>query len=140
MKTYCDKIKKLAFTAIIILTTQISVYAQQSTLIQDKNSTPLVLCIKFKTTPENAEGFKNVLVKLFDTISHEQNFVAADLHQAIGKPEEFLVYETWNDTVSHFINVQMKKTYAVEFEKVLKQMNVERSPEAYTSFGHWSKK
>ena len=140
MKTYSDTIKKLALAAIIIFTTQIRMHAQQAALIQNKSSTPLVLCIKFKTSPENAEEFKNVLIKLFDTISHEQNFVTADLHQAVGKPEEFLVYETWNDTVSHFINVQMKKAYAVEFEKVLKQMNVERFPEAYTSFGHWTKK
>lgn len=110
MKTYSDKIKKLALTAIIIFTMQISLLAQPSTMIQGIKNAPLVLCIKFKTSPENAEEFKNVLIKLFDTISHEQNFVAADLHQAIGKPEEFLVYETWNDTVSHFINVQMKKT------------------------------
>lgn len=140
MKTYTNTITKMALTAILIFITQIGMHAQQSTLIQSTKSTPLVLCIKFKTSPENAEAFKNVLIQLFDTISHEQNFIAADLHQAVGTPEEFLVYETWNDTVSHFINVQMKKAYAVEFEKVLKQMNVERFPEAYTSFGHWTKK
>lgn len=100
----------------------------------------LVLSIKFKTTPENAGEFKRLLTSLFDTICHEKNFVNATIHEAIGKPGEFLVYETWNDNITHFLNVQMKSSYAIAFEKKLTEMNVERDPAGYTSFGQWVRK
>lgn len=132
--------KNLIVAASMLFLFQISVHAQQSDTSKDKFKNQMVLTVKFKTTPENAEKFKNVLTKLFDKISHEKNFVEATLHQEFGKPEEFLVYETWNDNLDHFLNVQMKSPYAVEFEQVLKDMKVERTPAAYTAFGHWTKK
>ncbi|HTD39585.1 MAG TPA: antibiotic biosynthesis monooxygenase [Mucilaginibacter sp.] len=143
MKNF-SKIKN-SFRRIVLVTTamlllQISAIAQQAESGQVQAAKPLVLSIKFKTTPENAGKFKDVLIHLFDTISHEKNFVSANLHEAIGKPGEFLVYEIWNDNIEHFLSVQMKSPYAVQFEKTLKNMNVERDPAAYTSFGHWVKK
>jgi len=112
--------------------------AQQPT--KTAKTDQLTLSIRFKSTPENAAKFKEVLTNLFDTISHEANFVSANLHESTEKPGEFLVYEIWNDNISHFLNVQMKSSYAVDFEKALKEMNVEREPAAYTMFGQWTKK
>ncbi|MBS7233456.1 antibiotic biosynthesis monooxygenase [Flavobacterium psychroterrae] len=132
--------KKTAMAVSMLFLFQISMQAQQAKGKPEITKDQLVLSIKFKTTPENAAKFKSVLTNLFDTISHEKNFVEATLHQELGKPEEFLVYEVWNDNIDHFLNVQMKSPYAVEYEKVLKEMNVERSPAAYTAFGHWTKK
>lgn len=124
------------FTTLLI---NFNASAQQVMNSEKPLKDQLVLSIKFKTTPENAAKFKSILIALFDTISHEKNFVHADLHEAIGKPGEFLVYEIWNDDVPHFLNVQMKSEYAVQFEKTLVDMKVERDPAAYTSFGHWVK-
>lgn len=143
MKNFTNTIfslKKIAMVASLLLLFQFSMQAQQSKGTPEINKNQLVLNIKFKTTPENAEKFKTILSKLFDTISHEKNFVEANLHQELGKPEEFLVYEIWNDDIGHFLNVQMKSPYAVEFEAILKEMKVERSPAAYSAFGHWEKK
>lgn len=112
--------------------------AQQPTKTAETDQ--LILSIRFKSTPENAANFKKVLTDLFDIISHEKNFVSANLHEAIGKPGEFLVYEIWNDNIEHFMNVQMKSPYTVDFEKMLEEMNVEREPAAYTMFGQWTKK
>lgn len=97
----------------------------------------LTLSIKFTAKPENREMFKEVLINLFNTINSEPNFVNATLHEGLEKPEEFLVYETWNDTVEHFITVQMKKAYAVEFEKTLTEMDVKREPAVFTPFAHF---
>lgn len=116
---------------------QIKNSREQTEPVQEEQ---LVLSIKFKIAPENADEFKRLLTSLFDTISHEKNFVNANIHEAIGKPGEFLVYETWNDNIAHFLNVQMKSPYAIEFEKKLTEMNVERDPAAYTSFGQWVKR
>jgi quinol monooxygenase YgiN len=99
----------------------------------------LVLSIKFTATEQNKTQFKKILIDLFNTISHEPNFVNATLHEGIGKPEEFLVYETWNDTVEHFLAMQMKQPYAVAFEQMLIDMNIKREPAAYTAFANFEK-
>ena len=131
------RIASVLFTSLLF---NFNVFAQQAMNNGKISKDQLVLSIKFKTTPQNAAEFKNVLTTLFDTISHEKNFVYADLHEAIDKPGEFLVYEVWNDNIPHFINVQMKSEYAVQFEKTLERLKVARDPAAYTSFGHWEKK
>jgi quinol monooxygenase YgiN len=97
----------------------------------------LVLSIKFTATDQNKDQFKQILIGLFNTISNETNFVNAILHEGIGKPEEFLVYETWNDTVEHFIAVQMKQPYAIAFEQKLVDMDIKREPAAYTAFANF---
>lgn len=97
----------------------------------------LVLSIKFTATNQNKVEFKQILIDLFNNISHEPNFVNATLHEGIGKPEEFLVYETWNDTIGHFLAVQMKQPYAVAFEQKLVDMEIKREPAAYTAFANF---
>ncbi len=97
----------------------------------------LTLCIKFIAKPENSAKFKQVLIDLFNTISAEPNFINATIHEAVGKPEEFLVYETWNDTIEHFLNVQMKEPYAVAYEQTLIDMDIKREPAAYIPFAYF---
>lgn len=97
----------------------------------------LTLSIRFTASPENKDTFKQALITLFNTISKEKNFVNATLHQGLDKKEEFLVYETWNDTPEHFIKVQMKEPYAVEWEKLLIRMDIKREPAAYTPFANF---
>jgi quinol monooxygenase YgiN len=97
----------------------------------------LVLSIKFTATEQNKTEFKQILIDLFNNISQEPNFVNATLHEGIGKPEEFLVYETWNDTIGHFLAVQMKQPYALAFEQKLVDMDIKREPAAYTAFANF---
>lgn len=98
---------------------------------------PLVLSIKFITNAENKEAFKQILIELFNEISKEPGFVNAVLHEGIQKPEEILVYETWNETADHFLKVQMLKPYVIRFEQVLEELKVIREPGVYTSFAQW---
>jgi quinol monooxygenase YgiN len=97
----------------------------------------LTLAIKFTASAGTRESFKEILRNLFDTISHEKNFVNATIHEGIQDPNEFFVYETWNDTIENFLAVQMKEPYAVAFENSLESMDVKREPAAYLPFAHF---
>ncbi|WP_159470385.1 putative quinol monooxygenase [Dyadobacter sp. 3J3] len=98
----------------------------------------LTLSIKFTAGPESKDRFREGLITLFNILKSEPNFINATIHEGIGKPEEFLVYETWNDTMDSFLKRQMGKTYMVEFESLLQELDVKREPSAYkplASFG-----
>lgn len=97
----------------------------------------LTLAIKFTTTIENRDTFKDILTNLFETISHEKNFVNAIIHQGIQNTNEFFVYENWNDNIQDFLAVQMKKDFVVQFEQSLIELDVKREPAAYTPFAHF---
>jgi len=92
------------------------------------------LTVKFTANTENHEQFRQELVALFDIVKNEENFVSGVLHQNIQKQEEFLVYEIWNDNVEHFLNVQLKKPYAIAWDKLLAEMDIKREPAIYTAF------
>lgn len=95
------------------------------------------LFIKFTASKENHKAFKEELQKLFSIIQKEENFVSSILHQNIQKEEEFLVYEVWNDNIEHFLNVQMKKPFVLEWEKLLLEMDIKREPAVYSSFAQF---
>jgi quinol monooxygenase YgiN len=97
----------------------------------------LTLVIKFTAKPENKDEFKQILAELFETISHEENFVNATLHEALGHPEEFLVYETWNDNIEHFLADRMTKPYVITFEQKIVDLDIKREPSGYTPFAHF---
>ena len=84
------------------------------------------LMIKFTATKENHVKFKEELLKLFTSVEGEENFVSSVLHQNIQKPEEYMVYEVWNDNIKHFMNVQMKKPLALQWEQLLIDMEIKR--------------
>jgi len=98
---------------------------------------PLVLSIKFTTTPGNKEEFKNMLVDLFHAISEEPTFISAVLHEGIQQPNDILVYETWDETVENFLTVQMTKPYRIPYEEALTKLKVTREPAVYTPFARW---
>jgi quinol monooxygenase YgiN len=97
----------------------------------------LTLAIKFTATTENREQFKQTLKDLFHTISSEKNFINATISEGLQNPNEFFVYETWNDNIEDFLNTQMKRPYVVAFEKSLELMSVKREPAAYTPLAHF---
>jgi quinol monooxygenase YgiN len=103
----------------------------------DKKTKQLSLSIKFTAKQENIDRFKQALIDLFQTISNEKNFVNATLHQDIANPGEFLVYETWNDNIEHFINMQMKKPYALKWEALLTELEIKRQAGAFVPFARF---
>ncbi|MFC4209776.1 antibiotic biosynthesis monooxygenase [Pedobacter lithocola] len=91
----------------------------------------LTLIIKFTASKENHIKFKEELLKLFALIECEENFVSAILHQNMQKEQEYTVYEIWNDNVGHFLDVQMKRPFVLEWEKLLVDMDIKRDPLVY---------
>jgi quinol monooxygenase YgiN len=98
---------------------------------------PIVLVIKFTTSPENRELLKQHLIRLFNQICKEPSFVNAMLQESIQKADEVLVYEIWNETVEDFMQVQMSKSYYGPFEQVLEQLGIKREPNVYLPFAQW---
>ena len=96
------------------------------------------LVIKFIAKLQDVAAFKQVLITLFERIAEEDEFINATLHEALDKPNEFLVYETWNDNIEHFMSVQMKKPYVIVFEKTLEDMGVVREPAAFVAFAQFT--
>lgn len=97
------------------------------------------LAIKFTTKPDNYEQFKKALADLFETVSQQENFVQATIHQNIQKAEEFFVYEVWNENIEHFMNVTLKQPYVLEWEQLLLDMEIEREPSVYQSFAKFKR-
>jgi quinol monooxygenase YgiN len=98
---------------------------------------PIVLAIKFTTNSENKEEFKKRLIDLFNQICKEPTFINAVLQEGIQKPEEILVYETWDETVEDFLRIHMAKTYRLPFEQALSDLEVIREPSVYMPFAQW---
>ncbi|MDQ8141470.1 antibiotic biosynthesis monooxygenase [Chryseobacterium sp. CFS15] len=97
------------------------------------------LAIKFIAKQDNYEQFKQALTDLFAIVSQQENFVHSTIHQNIQKPEEFLVYEVWNEEVEHFMNVTLKQPYVLEWEQLLVDMEIVREPSVYQSFAKFKK-
>lgn len=98
---------------------------------------PIVLVIKFTTSPENKELLKQHLVDLFNQICKEPTFINAVLQEAIQKSDEVIVYETWNETVEDFMKFQMSKPYYSPFEQAINDLNAKREPNVYLPFAQW---
>jgi quinol monooxygenase YgiN len=98
---------------------------------------PIVLVIKFTTNAENKEEFKRILIELFNQICKERTFIDAVLQEGIQKPEEILVYETWDETVEDFLKVHMVKDYRLPFEQALSDLEITREPTVYIPFAQW---
>lgn len=97
------------------------------------------LAIKFTAKTDNYEEFKRALSALFEKVQHEEKFLHSTLHQNINKPEEFFVYEEWNEDIEHFLNTRFEKPYAEEWEQLLIDMEIKREPSVYQSFAHYKK-
>lgn len=97
------------------------------------------LVIKFTAKTENYEEFKEALTNLFQKMDEQENFVRATIHQNIQNPEEFLVYEVWNEDIEHFMNVTLKQPHVLEWEQLLLDMEIVRDPAVYHSFADYQK-
>jgi len=97
------------------------------------------LVIKFTAKTENYEKFKEALTNLFEKMDEQENFVYATIHQNIQKPEEFLVYEVWNEDIEHFMNVTLKQPHVLEWEQLLVDMKIVRDYGVYQSFAKFKK-
>ncbi|KQS36207.1 putative quinol monooxygenase [Pedobacter sp. Leaf194] len=97
----------------------------------------LALSIKFIATDENREEFKNILIDLFNVIASEEKFIDASIAEEMENPNSIIVYETWNTTVSEFMEQQMTRAYRIPFEKALVSLDVKREPKVFFTIQEW---
>lgn len=139
--TFVYFVKKVNNVCVFLLESKKYSYPEESQYYQSdrvytiKKMKQFTLMIKFTATKENHLQFKEELLKLFAIIEGEDNFVSSILHQNLQKEEEYLVYEVWNDNTEHFMNVQMKKPFVLEWEQLLVDMNIQRDPAVYHPIG-----
>lgn len=54
-------------------------------------------------------------------------------------PESVLNYEVWNETPESFMANQLSKPYRAEFEKMIVDLQIERTPAWYSPIATWAK-
>ena len=74
--------------------------------------------VYFQVKPGLAEASYMDLTKLIDEYYNERTFLNIFVLQDLAIPEKFALYETWIDK-DDFINVQMRRPYRRNYEKVI---------------------
>ena len=85
------------------------------------------------------EQFVAKLRDIFTHIVKEETFVEASLIQDARDPEIILNYEVWNESPESFMKDQMSKGYRAEFEKMIVDLKIDRSPAWYSTIANWKK-
>jgi quinol monooxygenase YgiN len=83
---------------------------------------------------------KEFISKLQDVFAHivkEKTFVEASLVQDMRDPESILNYEVWNESPESFMKIQMSKSYRTEFEKMIVDLKIDRTPAWYSTIAQW---
>jgi hypothetical protein len=54
-------------------------------------------------------------------------------------PGKHLNYEVWNENPESFMKDQMSKAYRADFEKMIVDLKIERTPAWYSTIAEWKK-
>jgi quinol monooxygenase YgiN len=90
----------------------------------------------------NESAKQEFIAKLQDVFAHivnEETFVEASLVQDIRNPESILNYEVWNESPESFMKNQMSKAYRAEFEKMIVDLKIDRTPRWYSTIAQWKR-
>ena len=99
----------------------------------------IALVVRFRIPEAVKEVFLAELRDVFTHIIKEETFVEASLVQDMRDPERILNYEVWNESPESFMKNQMSKAYRAEFEKMITDLEIERTPAWYTTIADWKK-
>jgi quinol monooxygenase YgiN len=69
----------------------------------------------------------------------EPTFVEASLVQDMRDPQSILNYEVWLESPDSFMKNQKTKAYRAEYEKMIVDLKIERTPAWYSTIGEWKK-
>lgn len=78
----------------------------------------ITMIVVNRVKPGYQEEYRRWVEPVLDAMRHEPSFMNTILHQAADDVCCFMLYETWRDR-DEFFNVQMKKSYRSEYERVL---------------------
>jgi quinol monooxygenase YgiN len=102
-------------------------------------SNKITLVVRFRMEESVKAQFFAKLRDIFTHIVKEETFVEASLIQDARDPEIILNYEVWNESPESFMKDQMSKGYRAEFEKMIVDLKINRSPAWYSTIADWKK-
>jgi quinol monooxygenase YgiN len=99
----------------------------------------ITLVVRFRISESAKKEFTAKLQDVFTNIVKEETFVEASLVQDMRDPESILNYEVWNESPESFMTNQMSKAYRVDFEKMIVDLKIDRTPAWYSTIAEWKK-
>ncbi len=99
----------------------------------------ITLVVRFRIVASAREEFLKKLEEVFSYIVKEDNFLEASLVQDIRDPESILNYEVWDESPESFMKEQLSKPYRADFEKMIEDLRIERTPAWYSTISNWTK-
>jgi quinol monooxygenase YgiN len=99
----------------------------------------ITLVVRFRISESAKKEFTAKLQDVFTHIMKEETFVEASLVQDMRDPENVLNYEVWNESPESFMKDQMSKAYRADFEKMIVDLKIERTPAWYSTIAEWKK-
>ena len=102
-------------------------------------SNKMTLVVRFLMDEGVKKEFIAKLQEVFTYIEKEETFVEASLVQDTRDPRSLLNYEVWNESPESFMKDQMSKGYRAEFEKMIVDLKIDRSPAWYSTIANWKK-
>jgi quinol monooxygenase YgiN len=102
-------------------------------------SDKITLVVLFRMNESAKQEFIAKLQDVFAHIVNEETFVEASLVQDIRNPESILNYEVWNESPESFMKNQMSKAYRAEFEKMIVDLKIDRTPRWYSTIAQWKR-
>ena len=102
-------------------------------------SDKIALVVRFRMDESTKQEFIAKLRQVFTHIVKEDSFVEASLVQDMRDPESILNYEVWNESPESFMKNQMSKAYRAEFEKMIVDLKIDRTPAWYSTIADWKK-
>jgi quinol monooxygenase YgiN len=97
----------------------------------------ITLVVHFRVEQSAKQEFIAKLQDVFAQIVNEETFVEASLVQDMRDPQSILNYEVWNESPESFTKNQMSKAYRAEFEKMIVDLRIERTPVWYSTIAEW---
>ena len=93
----------------------------------------IVFIVRFRISPENRQQFQASLDDVSAHIVEEATFVEFSLLQDGQDPEVVVLYEVWNESLESFTHNQLGKKYRANFEKLIVDLNIDRTASWYTT-------
>jgi quinol monooxygenase YgiN len=97
------------------------------------------LIVRFRIAERVKEEFLAKLREVFTHIVKEETFVEASAVEDMSDPEIILLYEVWDESPGSFMKEQMNKAYRAEFEKMIVDLKIERTPTWCSTLEDWKK-
>ena len=99
----------------------------------------ITLVVRFRMEESAKQEFTAKMQDIFAHIVKEETFVEASLVQDMRDAESILNYEVWNESPESFMKNQMSRSDRAEFEKMIVDLNIDRTPAWYSAIAQWKR-